>query len=97
MDTLHLYSNLLSIFMSLIIAGTGLKLAMTQNNHKTYQFGEKEFSQQKVHTIATLGLLGIVIQIVADTMKTLDGQQLLLDEKILAAYAFSLAVLIFKK
>ena len=83
--------------MSLIVAGTGLKLAMQQTNHKTYQLGDKEISKQKTHTAATLALMGVVIQVVSDTMQGLDGRTLLLDEKILAAYGFAILVMIMKK
>ncbi len=47
MDSLSFYSELLSLFMSLIVAGTGLKLALQKPNHQTYQFGDKEISKQK--------------------------------------------------
>jgi hypothetical protein len=79
------------------VAGTGLKLALQQPNHQTYQFGEKDYSKQKVHTTATLALMGVVIQVVSNSMQTLDGRTLLLDEKILAAYGFAIMVMIMKK
>lgn len=97
MDTTTFYSDYLSIFISLIIAGIAFKLAIQEQNNKTYQIGNKEYSKQKVHTAATLGLMGVVIQIVSNTMKTLDGSQLLLDEKIIGAYAFAILVMVFKK
>ncbi len=97
MDTVNLYSEYLSLFLSLIIAGTGLKLALQKPNNKTYQLGDKDVSKQKVHTAAMLGVLGIVIQVVSNSMETLNGQSLLLDEKIIGAYAFVLAVMIMKK
>jgi hypothetical protein len=50
-----------------------------------------------VHTAATLALMGTVIQLVSNSMKALDGRSLLLDEKILAAYALAFAVMVFKK
>ncbi len=96
MDLIHHYSEFLGLFMALIVAGTGLKFALQQNNHQTYQIGDKSISKQKVHTAATLLLLGVVIQLVSDSMQALDGRQLLLDEKILAAYAFALLVMVFK-
>ncbi len=97
MDVLNLYSEYLSLFMSLIVAGFGLKLALQQPNGQTYQIGDNNYAKQKVHTAATLIMLGVVIQIVSDSMKSLDGRQLLLDEKILSAYAFALLVMIMKK
>lgn len=97
MDSLNFYSEYLSLFLSLIIAGMGLKLAIQKPDHKTYQMGDKTYSRQKVHTTATLLFLGVVIQLVANTMVDLDGRELLLDEKVITAYAFALAVLIFKK
>ncbi|MCX7554913.1 hypothetical protein OS175_13620 [Marinicella sp. S1101] len=97
MDALPFYSEYLSLFMSLIVAGTGLKLALQQQSNKTYRIGEKEINRQKAHTAAMLVLMGGVIQTVSDTMQMLDGRTLLLDEKILAAYVFSLAVMVMKK
>lgn len=97
MDALSYYSEYLSLFMSLIVAGTALKLALQTPNNQTYQIGDKEISKQKTHTAATLAVMGVVIQLVSNTMQSLDGRSLLLDEKILAAYAFGLAVMIMKK
>ncbi|WP_223789045.1 hypothetical protein [Marinicella meishanensis] len=96
MEATAFYSEYLSLFLSLVIAGTGLKLAIQKHDPKTYQVGDKSFSRQKVHTTATLLFLGVVIQLVANAMANLDGRELLLDEKVIGAYAFSLAVLIFK-
>lgn len=75
----------------------GLKLALQKQNNHTYQFGDKEISKQKVHTAAALALMGMVIQLVSNSMQQLDGRTLLLDEKILTAYAFGIAVMIMKK
>ena len=97
MDALSYYSEYLSLFMSLVVAGTGLKLALQQPNEQTYQIGDKVISKQKAHTAATLAVIGVVIQLVSNTMQSLDGRTLLLDEKILAAYAFGFAVMIMKK
>ncbi|MGJ8664689.1 MAG: hypothetical protein ACSHWU_13620 [Marinicella sp.] len=97
METLNYYSGFLSTFMALIVAGFGLKLALEEKSNRTYQIGDKEYNRQKVHTAITLGFLGVVIQVVSDTMKGLDGSQLLLDEKIIGAYAFALSVLVMKK
>ncbi len=97
MDTVNLYSEYLSLFMSLIIAGTGLKLALQKPNHKTYQISGQFIPRQKVHTAVTLLILGAVIQIVSNSMEVLNGRQLLLDEKIIGAYVFALAVMIMKK
>lgn len=97
MDTVNLYSEYLSLFLSLIIAGTGLNLAFQKQNNKTYRLGDKDVSRQKVHTAGMLALLGMVIQVVSNSMETLNGRQLLLDEKIIGAYAFALAVMIMKK
>ncbi len=97
MDTVPFYSEYLSLFMSLIVAGTGLKLALQEQNNETYQLGDKQISKQKAHTAAMLALLGVVIQTVSNTMQSLDGRTLLLDEKILAAYAMSIMVMIMKK
>lgn len=97
MDVLNAYSSFLSTFMALIIAGTGLKLAIEDKSDKTYTIGNKEYNRQKVHTAATLGLMGIVIQVVSNTMKMMDGSQLLLDDKILGAYAFAFLIMVMKK
>ncbi len=97
MDSLSLYSDLLGLFMALIVAGMGLKLALQKPNNQTYQIGDKQISKQKAHTAAALALMGVVIQLVSNTMKVLDGRSLLFDEKILAAYAFALMVMIMKK
>ncbi len=97
MDTVNLYSEYLSLFLALIIAGTGLKLALQKPNNKTYRVGDKDISRQKVHSAAMLGLLGIVIQTVSNTVEILDGKQLLFDEKIIGAYAFALMVMIIRK
>ncbi|GEM_PF-2134704 len=97
MDVFSFNSEFLSLFMSLIVAGTGLKLALQEPRHETYQWGDKTFNKQKVHTAGMLALLGVVIQTVSNAMQVLDGRQLLFDEKILAAYAFSIAVMIMKK
>ncbi len=97
MDTLSFHSEYLSLFISLIIAGTGLNLALQEHSNKTYRIGNKEINQQKAHTAAMLAVLGIVIQVVSNAMQSLDGRTLLLDEKILGAYAFVLAVMIIKK
>jgi len=97
MEPVNLYSEYLSLFLSLVIAGTGLKLALQKHDPRTYHIGNHSCSRQKVHTTATLLFLGVVIQLVANAMADLDGRELLLDEKVLGAYAFSLAVLIFKK
>ena len=83
--------------MSLIVAGIALNLALKKPNNQTYQFGDKAISKQKTHTAATLALMGVVIQTVSNTMETLDGSSLLLDEKIIAAYAFGLMVMVMKK
>ena len=96
MDVFSFNSEFLSLFISLIVAGTGLKLALQEAKPESYQWGDKHFNKQKVHTAGMLVLLGVVIQTVSNTMKLLDGRQLLLDEKILAAYAFSIVVLIMK-
>ena len=97
MTTLSFYSEYLSLFMSLIVAGTALKLALQESDNQTYQMGDKNISKQKVHTAATLILMGVVIQLVSNSMEQLDGRTLLLDEKILTAYAFGIAVMIMKK
>lgn len=97
MEIVSHYSEFLSIFISLIIAGVAIKLALAEKSEKTYEINGKLFSRDKVHTAAMLGLLGVVIQVVSDTMKVLDGRSLILDEKILAAYAVAIMVMVFKK
>jgi len=97
MDVISFHSEFLSLFISLIVAGTGLKLAFQKQDNNTYSVGDKEISKQKAHTAATLIFLGMVIQTVSNTMESLDGRTLLLDEKIIAAYAFSIMVMIMKK
>ena len=97
MDVLSFHSDFLSVFMALIIVGTAIKLALQEPNGQNYQIGDKTFSKQKVHTAATLALMGTVIQLVSNSMKALDGRTLLLDEKILAAYGLAFAVMVFKK
>lgn len=97
MEIVSHYSEFLSIFISLIIAGVAVKLALAEKSEKTYEIHGKIYSRDKVHTAAMLGLLGIVIQIVSDSMKILDGRSLILDEKILAAYALAIMVMVFKK
>ncbi len=97
MDTVNLYGEFLTLFLSLIIAGTGLNLALQKPSNKTYRLGDKDVSRQKVHTAGMLALLGIVIQVVSDSIGALNGKELLLDEKIIGAYAFALAVMIMKK
>ena len=97
MDVASHYSEYLSLFIALIVAGMGLKLAFKQSNIQTYRIGDKDYSKQKVHTTATLLLLGLVIQLVSNSMEYLDGRTLLLDQKILAAYAFCFFVLVMRK
>jgi hypothetical protein len=97
MDVIFFYSDFLSLFLAMIIVGTAIKLALQEPNGKTYQIGEKTYGRQKVHTAATLALLGVVIQTVSNSVETLDGRSLLLDEKILAAYGLAFAVMVFKK
>lgn len=97
MGVLSFHSEFLSLFMSLIVAGTALKLALQEKSNKTYRLGDKEINRQKAHTAAMLALMGGVIQVVSNSMQTLDGRTLLLDEKIIGAYAFALAVMIMKK
>ena len=97
MDVLNHYSDLLTLFLSLVVAGTAVRLALQEPNHKTYQWGDKEISKQKVHTGVLLIVLGLVIQLVANSVESLSGKQLILDEKVLAAYAFALMVMVMKK
>jgi len=83
--------------MSLIVAGMALKLALQKPNNQTYQIGDKEVSKQTVHTAVGLVLMGAVIQVVSNSMQTLNGKTLLMDEKILAAYVFGVLVMVMKK
>lgn len=93
----HFYSEYLSLFIALIIAGVAIKLAVQQPDGRLYEFNGRFYPRQKVHAAATLLLLGVVLQIVSDTVKFLDEKQLLLDEKIIAAYAASILVMAFRK
>ena len=97
MESLAFYSDYLSLFMSLIVAGMALKLALQKPNNQTYQIGDKNISKQTVHTAVGLILMGIVIQVVSNSMQNIAGSTLLQDEKILAAYAFGLLVMIMKR
>ncbi|VAW44812.1 hypothetical protein MNBD_GAMMA02-1805 [hydrothermal vent metagenome] len=62
MDSLSFYSDFLGLFMALIVAGMGLKLALQKQNNQTYKIGDKEISKQKAHTAAALAMMGVVIQ-----------------------------------
>lgn len=97
MEVASFHSEFLSLFMSLIVAGTALKLAIQERSNKTYRIGDKEINKQKAHTAAMLAMMGGVIQVVSDSMQALDGRTLLLDDKIIGAYAFALAVMVMKK
>lgn len=91
------YSEYLSLFIALIIAGVAIKLALQQPDGKQYEFNGRFYPRQKVHAGAMLLLLGVVLQIVSDTVDALNGKQLLLDEKIMAAYAAAILVMAFRK
>ncbi len=97
MDVASHYSEYLSVFISLIIAGVAIKLALAEKSDKKYEINGKLYSRDKVHTAAMLGFLGIAIQLVSDAMKVLDGRSLLLDEKIIGAYAVAILVMVFRK
>lgn len=97
MDIIANYTDFLSTFMALIIGGVAVKLALENKSEKTYTIADKQYSRQKVHTAGMLGLMGIVIQVVSNSMKTLDGSSLLMNEKILAAYAVAILIMVTKK
>ncbi|MCB1583065.1 MAG: hypothetical protein KDI92_08375 [Xanthomonadales bacterium] len=97
MDVANHYSEFLSTFIALIIAGVAIKFALSEKSGKNYELNGKLYSKDKVHNVATLALLGVVIQLVSDSIKVLDGKPLILDEKILAAYGIAIATMVFKK
>jgi len=97
MDVITHYTEYLSLFMALIIAGVAVKLALENKTDKTYEIAGKAYSRQKVHTVAMLGLMGIVIQTVSNSIEVMNGSSLLFDEKILAAYAVAILVMATKK
>ncbi|TDR17510.1 hypothetical protein [Marinicella litoralis] len=97
MDVVSNYTDFLSVFMALIIVGVAVKLALESQSDKTYEIAGKNYSRQKVHTAVMLGLMGLVIQIVSNSIKALDGKSLLFDEKILAAYLVAILVMASKK
>lgn len=91
------YSEYLSLFIALIIAGVAIKQALQQPDGKQYEINGRFFSRQKIHAAGMLLLLGVVLQLVSDTVEMLNGKQLLLDEKIMAAYAVAILTMVFRK
>lgn len=98
MDVVHLYAEFFKIFLVLVIIGVSLKYRFIDPHKKEpLILMGKKFNRHKINGVATVLLLGIVVQIVADTVKGLEDLSILNDPIITAGFGAAFLILVTAK
>lgn len=98
MDVIFLYADFLKYFLALIVVGVSLKYRFVDPAKKepVYLMGKK-FDRHKVTGFATIVFMGVVIQLVANTVKGLENLSFFQDPVIGAGFGAAFLILITAK
>lgn len=96
MELINDYAFFIKLFFSCIVVGTAVKFALVKNP-ADIQIGNKLIPKSKLTGFGMIVVLGIIIQIVSDSLYAFSKQTLLTDPMIMSAFAIAAAILIIKK
>lgn len=98
MDVVFLYADFLKYFLALIVIGVSLKYRFVDPAKKepVILMG-KQFGRHQINGFATVAFLGVVIQVVANTVQGLEDLSFFQDPVITTGFGAAFLILITAK
>lgn len=94
MDVIHTHADILTYFMSLIVVGTAIKYRFVPPSQKEpIILMGKKFGRNQVTGFAVIAFMGVVFQLVSDTVQNLQGNSLLQDPVMIGGFVTAFLVL----
>ena len=94
MDILNTQADFLTYFLSLIVLGTGIKYRyISPSKKEPITLMGKQFSRNQITGFATIIFLGVVIQLVSNTVNALRDGSILQEPVMMGSFAAAFALL----
>ena len=98
MDVVFLYADFLKVFLALIVVGVSLKYRLVDPAKKEpIILMGKKFDRHQVTGFATIVFMGVVIQLVANTVKGLEDLSFFQDPIITTGFGVAFFILVTAK
>ncbi|WP_179952021.1 hypothetical protein [Marinicella rhabdoformis] len=98
MDTLNTYADFLTYFMSLIVLGIAIKYRyISPSKKEPITLMGKQFGRNQVTGFATIVFMGVVIQLVSNTVGAMRDGSILQEPVMMGSFAASFALLVTAK
>lgn len=94
MDIFNTQADFLTYFMALIVVGTGIKYRyISPSKKEPITLMGKEFGRNQVTGFATVVFMGVVIQLVSNTVNALREGSILQEPVMMGSFAAAFAIL----